>query len=380
MKVRPLVASNAQPSATVAFQWAMGAAAIVLSAGGVLDNWAHFHGLVDHSFFTPWHAVMYGMMATLGIVLGSLALANVRKGYRPNQSLPPGYLLSLTGVFVFIVAGLLDLGWHLMFGIEQATEAFVSPTHIFLCVGGLLAGTGPLRAAYLTLAPATTRGWRSLGPMLLSAMGALIALGIFTQIVSPMNDLFAAKDAANTSGTFLLNSQSFGIAEMIIQTMLLMGMVLLLVRTWALPFGAMTLLVGLPSLTQLLMRDHYWLILGVVGTGLVADLVLLRLSPPLEVTRLYYLAALVPTIYGASMFVVLMLTDGLQWSANMVLGSLLYTSATGLFLAFLLDWPVKLRLRNSEQADPGDKSATNFRRLRVFSEFCGLRATVESKH
>jgi len=357
VNVQARAISDAEPKASVAFQWAMGVAAIVLGAGGVLDNWAHFHGLVDHSFFTPWHAVMYGMMALLGIVLGTRALANVRKGYRCSQSLPAGYMLSLTGVLIFIVAGLLDLLWHRIFGIEQATEAFVSPTHILLCVGGLLAGTGPLRAAYLTLEPATTRGWRALGPMLLSAAGALIAVGIFTQIVSPMNDLLAAKDAVNTSGTFLLNAQSFGIAEMIIQTVLLMGMVLLLARTWALPFGAMTLLICLPSLTQLIMRDHYWLMSGVIGTGLVADFVLLRLSAPLKGVRLYCLAALVPALYGASMFVVLALTVGLQWSANMVVGSILYSSATGLFLAFLIDWPVKVRLRDQVKVNPESQSA-----------------------
>jgi len=60
------------------------------------------------------------------------------------------------------------------------------------------------------------------------------------------------------------------------------------------------------------MRDHYWLISGVIGTGLVADFVLLRLSAPLEGARLYYLAALVHALYGASMFVVLSLTVRLQ--------------------------------------------------------------------
>jgi len=33
----------------------------------------------------------------------------------------------------------------------------------------------------------------------------------------------------------------------------------------------------------------------------------------------------------------------------MVLGSILYSSATGLFLAFLTDWPVKRRLRDRVQ-------------------------------
>ena len=28
--------------------------------GLYIDGWAHNHGFVDDSFFTPWHAVLYG--------------------------------------------------------------------------------------------------------------------------------------------------------------------------------------------------------------------------------------------------------------------------------------------------------------------------------
>jgi hypothetical protein len=335
---------SGQLKTTVGFEWMMGIAALVLSCGGVLDNWAHFHGLVDQSFFTPWHALMYGMMGTLGLVLGTLALINVHRGYHWRSSLPPGYLLSLTGVVIFVIAGLLDLGWHSIFGIEQATAAFVSPTHILLCAGGLLAGTGPFRAAWLTLDPSRSRGWLTLGPMVFSATAALIGLCIFTQFASPMNDMFAAKGSWQGGSDYAINTQSFGVAEIIVQTVLLMSMVLLLVRTWAMPFGAMTLLIGLPSITQLIMRDHYWLAAAVIGAGLIADIVLLRLHPPIAAANVLYLfAALVPAVYETLTFLVLGFTAGLCWSATLIVGSVLYAGITGLFIAFLLDWPIEAR-------------------------------------
>src|SRR5215469_12275517 len=35
-----------------------------LVVGGVfLDGWAHNHGKVDQSFFTPWHALLYSAFA-----------------------------------------------------------------------------------------------------------------------------------------------------------------------------------------------------------------------------------------------------------------------------------------------------------------------------
>jgi hypothetical protein len=42
-----------------AFDWVTVALRAWLQGGGFLDGWAHHHGRVDASFFTPWHAVLY---------------------------------------------------------------------------------------------------------------------------------------------------------------------------------------------------------------------------------------------------------------------------------------------------------------------------------
>src|SRR5271166_2443779 len=46
----------AQSSAS--FDWIMGILCCALVAGVVQDGWAHNHGKVDESFFTPWHAML----------------------------------------------------------------------------------------------------------------------------------------------------------------------------------------------------------------------------------------------------------------------------------------------------------------------------------
>src|SRR4249920_2010786 len=47
------------PQSSVRFDWMV----ILLEAwwvGGLfVDGWAHAHGKVDQSFFTPWHAILY---------------------------------------------------------------------------------------------------------------------------------------------------------------------------------------------------------------------------------------------------------------------------------------------------------------------------------
>ena len=44
-----------------------------LVGGLFLDGWAHAHGKVDQSFFTPWHAVFYSGFAAVALAL----LANI---------------------------------------------------------------------------------------------------------------------------------------------------------------------------------------------------------------------------------------------------------------------------------------------------------------
>src|SRR5712691_732165 len=59
--------------------------------GGLyLDGWAHNHGLVDKTFFTPWHAVLYsGYFANAVLLVGTVVINHLR-GYRWQQAIPSG--------------------------------------------------------------------------------------------------------------------------------------------------------------------------------------------------------------------------------------------------------------------------------------------------
>ena len=188
-------ASN--PPTSTAFEWLMALLAILLIAGVTLDIWAHNHGQVDQSFFTPWHAVLYGAMALNGIVLGCVMASNVlRKGYPWRHALPAGYGLSLIGVIAFAIGGGLDLWWHTIFGIEVSTDALLSPTHLVLATSGALIFTGPLRSAAFRLSAEAPARYSSHGPLLLSATATLTMLGLFTQYAHPLIIPFGQKSAA----------------------------------------------------------------------------------------------------------------------------------------------------------------------------------------
>src|SRR5215471_5808483 len=87
------------------FDWVIVILSAWLIGGAYVDGWAHRHGKVDTTFFTPWHAVFYtGSLAVAGALVGALVCQVVRrKAWR--QALPPGYNPSLLGVVIFGCGG-----------------------------------------------------------------------------------------------------------------------------------------------------------------------------------------------------------------------------------------------------------------------------------
>lgn len=179
--------ADAYPPSSLRFDWIMGVLAVVLMGGVVQDGWAHGHGLVDQSFITPWHAILYGTMALNGIVLGAMAVLNLRRGYAVSRALPYGYWMSLAGVIVFATGGAFDFWWHTRYGIETDINALISPSHIWLALGGALVFCGPLRSVASRYG-SQTGGWRIAGPAILSALALLTLIGFFTQYAQPIGD------------------------------------------------------------------------------------------------------------------------------------------------------------------------------------------------
>ena len=175
------------PPSSLAFDWVMAALAALLMCGVIQDGWAHAHGLVDQSFFTPWHAIMYSCMAINGVALATIGLRNLARGYTFSRGLPYGYWTSLTGVIVFATGGVFDLFWHTLYGIETDITGLISVSHLWLAVGGALVFVGPLRSIAHRY-DANSGGWKVVGPAILSVIALLMLLGFFTQYASPLAD------------------------------------------------------------------------------------------------------------------------------------------------------------------------------------------------
>lgn len=191
-------ATSTCPPPSLAFDWLMAVLAALVMAGVIQDGWAHNHGLVDQSFFTPWHAILYSCMALSGIVLAVAGLRNLSRGYRFRNGLPYGYWTSAIGVVLFATGGIFDLFWHTLYGIETDITGLISVSHLWLALGGALVFAGPIRSiAHRSVASA---GWRIIGPVILCAAALLTLLGFFTQYASLWSDNTSEQIMAPNSG------------------------------------------------------------------------------------------------------------------------------------------------------------------------------------
>ena len=174
------------------FTWTVTALVSATITGFYIDLWAHQHGRTDNTFFTPWHAMLYGAEGSLFAFLAVTAARNVRRGAAWRSSLPAGYGVSLIGAVLFAVGGVLDLLWHLAFGVEVSIDALFSPTHLILFTSGLLMFAGPLRAWWASHPRATD--WRAWLPVVISVAAIMSILTAITSFADPLADAWSERD------------------------------------------------------------------------------------------------------------------------------------------------------------------------------------------
>ena len=302
--------------------------------GIYIDGWAHAHGRVDGTFFTPWHALLYSGYAVCAIMLVATVVLNHQRGYSWQESIPDGYGLSLLGVPVFAAAGVGDLFWHILFGFEVGIEPLLSPTHLLLAFGGIIIMSGPFRAVWRRSETETGRwaSWTTLYPMLVSTIATFSLFTFFTEFAHPFVHTFLV-----TSATSDLEKAA-GASAILLQAGLLMGFVLLMVKRWQLPFGALTLLFTANIALMSLFGDQYRLIPVAAIAGLVADLLIQYMRPSTErLNALRLFAFIVPVVLYLGYFIDLMITNGsISWSIHLWLGSSVMTGIVGLLLSYLL--------------------------------------------
>jgi hypothetical protein len=325
------------------FDWLMSLLSTAFVGGLFLDGWAHTHGRVDATFFTPWHAVLYGAWGTCLLMLGGTLLGNVARGRAWREALPTGYGLSLAGAMLWFLAGPIDLLWHSLFGFEAGVEALLSPAHLLLALGLGLVATGPLRAA-LSRPPSTPVGWAGQLPMLLSVTSVFSVITFFMSLGHPLSNVPA--DAARFA---LMRAQSAGLIDLLqsagVQGMLawmavLMATVFFLLGRGQAPAGSLTFLLTLNGAAMGLLypRGAYPFapVASFAVAGVVADGLRALLRPGADRFLAWRIFSfVVPAVTALAYFASLALTRGVWWSVHVWSGTVVLSGAVGWLLGYV---------------------------------------------
>jgi hypothetical protein len=320
-----------------------------LILGLFVDGWAHNTRPLLETFFTPWHALFYSGFAAVAAWVWWSVWRRWRPGTSWRTAVPPGYGLAVVGLALFLASGLGDMAWHLAFGIEQDIDALLSPTHLGLFLGALLAVTAPLRSAWAEPEAPRRAGLGRLLPTVLSATLAGVLVAFMFQYLHPLDenvvslghlDFLVEGFDAHQLGYVRDLGVIAGIAGFLVATVTLFGPLVWLARRWRLPAGAALLVLGVQVLLMQAVTgfaDAGLAALGVLGAVAVEGLVLLlRPGGSGRQWRVRAFALAAPAAFWGVYLAGIGLHDGgLGWAPELWGGALVWSSLTLLGLTAL---------------------------------------------
>jgi len=306
-------------------------AALWLATGLYLDGWAHTHQPELETFFTPWHGVLYSGFAVLAAVVAAAAWRRRQAGGPPRGRVPAGYGLGLLGAGVFLSAGLADLAWHEILGIEVDLEALLSPPHLALLTGGMLLVTTPLRATVARTGglPASPR----------DSLPVILCLAAATSIAAFFLSYLSAFDDLPLVSVHPTNWQALGLANHLVTTAVFGVPVLLgYARGGRIPPGLITAVVAATALPVGVFGDFAYLPvqLGAVAGGVAADVAVQLVTGSARRWAPLVTGVTVPALVWTGYLVGAAATVGIRWSLPLWSGMVVLTLLVGAVLGGLM--------------------------------------------
>jgi hypothetical protein len=320
---------------TPAFDLTFAIVTLLAIVGLWLDVWSHVTYGADQSIFSQYHLLFYTATVMSGVFLAYTGITNVQAGYRWSDALPVGYSLSLAGIIFFAIDGTIDLTSHAIWGFETGLEALTSPTHLGLCAGIFLFASGPIRAEVARQRRGESLTFIRLAPFVLAVISTLSAISFPTFLFMPLiGKPWALQIQRADQGA------SLGVLGVVLETAIMMGVLLWIVRRVTLPPGTITLIFVLYSLlTVLATRIPIFVPIWFV-VGILSDLAMIGLKPSSgAIWRFRVFGALLPVLMWTVYYVFFIVTGiggGIWFTGYIWAGSIVEAGIVGYALAFLM--------------------------------------------
>ncbi|WP_116996667.1 hypothetical protein [Desertimonas flava] len=340
------------------------------------DSWRHNgKAIASDGFWSPPHILLYVALGAVGYWIGLIVLRRQQPGFKALNlaAIPRGYGIGMVGLALAGVGGIGDYIWHAIFGFEDQVNAFWSPPHQLLFLGGTLVVTAPLVSSwYRHDGPLDARSAvpvvGSLALIMSTATYALTHLSplwnnlaptpAFQQQLTRFDDAYPAGDLGpghvgldvavrnlgDSSFPYYFHTLNHSVASFLLLSITLVAPVLFLVRRWSPPPGAVAVIFGLYGLVASIPTEFrdIELVAGLVVAGAVIDVLIARLQPalPSRPWQFRAIGALVPPLsIGGYLLALEVLGAGLAWGISIWLGVMITAGIIGLGLACLMAPP-----------------------------------------
>jgi hypothetical protein len=204
-----------------------------------------------------------------------------------------------------------------------------SPPHLFLMLTGGLIVSGPLRAAV------RRGGNRATWPAIISGALTLSMLTFFIQFDQPLIDRWAAGTVADPRGPMWMEEE-LGMIGLILYAAMVAGLLVILLRRFELPIGAVTVILTMNALLVSPVANHTELVAVALLGGVAGDLLVYVLRPsPARPYAFHAFMFLAPAALTVSYLVVLGATAGVWWEPTIWTGAVPVTGMVGWLVSFI---------------------------------------------
>ena len=253
----------------------------------------------------------------------------------------------------FLLAGLMDMVWHTVFGIEITIDALLSPSHLLLSIGSIMLLTSPVRSWWHV----GGRGRRAVAGVLALALGTTSA-SVFLSYVSYFEHVNAVLPYHGVIDSPRYSMAVIGVAGYLVTTMTMVVPLLYAHRRAATPGLAVALVACVGGFPLIANEFHGLMTAGVVAAVAAAalvDLLLVRLDAARGVDargRLPLAAGLFAALVTSAHLLAVHLYEGIRWPAELWTGSVVTATAVAAIVGGLAGRPIVQQVVRPAEVQP----------------------------